>query len=129
MITRNKVEQPRIDIHAHVIPPAILGKAGPHGPDIMVDDEGVIIIRAGDYKLRGETVAAKREAEKGGLDRRARQEKIIFEMRDPHSRVAELAALDIHWKGLTIPPLFYFYGLAPDPATHLRTASHTPLPR
>src|SRR3546814_6774923 len=46
MITRNKVEQPRIDIHAHVIPPAILGKAGPHGPDIMVDDEGVIIIRA-----------------------------------------------------------------------------------
>src|SRR3546814_17304998 len=42
MITRNKVEQPRIDIHAHVIPPAILGKAGPHGPDIMVDDEGEI---------------------------------------------------------------------------------------
>src|SRR3546814_3278396 len=74
MITRNKVEQPRIDIHAHVIPPAILGKAGPHGPDIMVDDEGVIIIRAGDYKLRGETVAAKREAEKGCLDRRRSEE-------------------------------------------------------
>src|SRR3546814_7286326 len=77
----------------------------------MVDDEGVIIIRAGDYKLRGETVAAKREAEKGGLDRRARQEKIIFAMGDPHSRVAELDALDIDVMGVTIPPFFYFYGI------------------
>src|SRR3546814_15710769 len=109
MITRNKVEQPRIDIHAHVIPPAILGKAGPHGPDIMVDEEGVIIIRAGDYKLRGETVVAKREAEKGGLDRRARQEKIIFAMGDTHSRVAELDALDSDVMRVTIPLLFYFY--------------------
>src|SRR3546814_3850010 len=61
MITRNKVEQTRIDIHAHVIPPAILGKAGPYGPAVWVDDEGIIIIRAGDYKLRGETVRSEEQ--------------------------------------------------------------------
>src|SRR3546814_18831255 len=126
MITRNKVEQPRIDIHAHVIPPAILGKAGPHGPDIMVDDEGVIIIRAGDYKLRGETVAAKREAAMGGLDRRARQEKIIFAMGDTHSRVAELDALDINGMGFQIPPLFYFSGTKRDQPSPFSTPPQPP---
>src|SRR3546814_11601730 len=93
----------------------------------MVDDEGVIIIRAGDYKLRGETVAAKREAEKGGLDRRARQEKIIFAMGDPHSRVAELDALDIDVMGVTIPPLFYFYGIESDQAIAFCTSANTAL--
>src|SRR3546814_18238883 len=123
MITRNKVEQPRIDIHAHVIPPAILGKAGPHGPDIMVDDEGVIIIRAGDYKLRGETVAAKREAEKGGLDRRARPAKIIFAMGAPPSRVPELAALDIPAIAVPIPPSFYFSRTHPPPPPNRHATS------
>ena len=127
MITRNKVEQPRIDIHAHVIPPAILGKAGPYGPEVWVDDEGIIIIRAGEYKLRGETVAAKREAEKGGVDRRAQQEKIIAAMGDPHSRVAELDALDIDVMGVTIPPLFYFYGIEREQAIAFCTAANDAL--
>src|ERR1051325_9227498 len=109
MAARNKVEQPRIDIHSHVIPPAIMGKAGPHGPDISFDNDGVMIMRAGDYRLRGETIAGNKEAEEIG--RRAQQEKMVFAMGDPHSRLAALDAQDIDVMGVTIPPLFYFYGI------------------
>jgi aminocarboxymuconate-semialdehyde decarboxylase len=125
MSARLKNQQPRIDIHSHVIPPAILGKAGPHGPDILFDDDGVMIIRAGDYRLRGETLAGNREAERIG--RKAQQEKMIFAMGDPHTRLAELDAKDIDVMGVTIPPLFYFYGIERDHAIAFCTAANDAL--
>jgi aminocarboxymuconate-semialdehyde decarboxylase len=125
MTTRSKIDQPRIDIHSHVIPPAILGKAGPYGPEILFDDDGVMIMRAGDYQLRGLTVAGNKEAEEIGV--KAQQEKMVFAMGDPHSRLAELDALDIDVMGVTIPPLFYFYGIEREHAIAFCTAANDAL--
>lgn len=125
MSVRSKIEQPRIDIHSHVIPPVILGKAGPYGPDITFDDDGVMVIRAGDYRLRGVTVAGNREAEQIGV--KAQQEKMVFALGDPHSRLAELDAKGIDVMGVTIPPLFYFYGIERDHAVAFCTAANDAL--
>src|SRR3546814_10310151 len=48
-------------------------------------------------------------------------------MGDPHSRVAELDALDIDVMGVTIPPLFYFYGIERDQAIAFCTAANDAL--
>ena len=125
MPVRSKVQQPRIDIHAHVIPPAILGKAGRYGPDILFDPDGTMVIRVGDYRLRGETVAGEKEAQVVG--RKAQQERYVAGLGDPMMRVAELDAKDIDVMGVSIPPLFYFYGIERDIAVDFTRAANEAL--
>ncbi|MDR3472255.1 MAG: amidohydrolase family protein [Devosia sp.] len=116
MTERSKVHNPRIDIHAHVIPPSILGGAGKYGPDITILDDGSTVYRIGSYELIGDTVAEGREGDLGG--RKARAEQALAALGDPLLRVAELDAQDIDVMGVTIPPLFYFYGIESDIAVN-----------
>ncbi len=125
MSERSKTLNPHVDIHSHVIPPAILGKAGRYGPFITFDDDGTMVIRVGDYALRGETVAGNKAAET--MDRRQQQEKMVAALGDPHLRVAELDAKDIDVMGVTIPPLFYFYSIEPEIAIAFTRAANEAL--
>jgi len=122
MPDRSKTAQPRIDIHSHIIPPAILGKAGRHGPNITFDDDGTMVIEAGLYRLRGETVAGEKEALRIG--RKAQQEHLVAALGDPLLRLAELDEKDIDVMGVTIPPLFYFYTIETDLACAFHAAAN-----
>lgn len=121
-MSRSKLDQPRIDIHSHVIPPSILGKAGRYGPEILFEDDGTMVIRVGEYRLRGETVAGNEEAKRIG--RKAQQEKLVAALGDPTLRVAELDAKDIDVMGVTIPPLFYLYTIEPEIAIEFTRAAN-----
>ena len=125
MPVRSKLLQPRIDIHSHVIPPAILGKAGRYGPEILFQSDGSMVIRAGEYRLKGDTVAGKQEAKLIGHN--AQQEKLVAALGDPLLRVTELDAKDIDVMGVTIPPLFYFYGIERDIAVEFTRAANEAL--
>ncbi|GAA3581431.1 amidohydrolase family protein [Amycolatopsis ultiminotia] len=124
---RDKRTQPRIDIHAHVIPPEILGKAGRHGPDIVFDEDDTMVIRVGDYRLRGVSVAGNEEAKVVG--RKAQQERYVAGLGDPLRRVAELDDKDIDVLGVTIPPLFYFYDIEAETAIEFARAANDALAR
>jgi len=122
---RDKRTEPRIDIHAHVIPPALLGKAGPHGPEITFDDDDTMVLRAGEYRLRGNSVAGSEEAKI--LGRKTQQERWLTSLGDPSVRLGELDQKDIDVLGVTIPPLFYFYGAELDIAIQFAHAANDAL--
>jgi len=124
---RQKLDQPRIDIHSHVIPTEIWGKAGRYGPEIIFEDDGQSTWRIGEYRLRGNTVAGDEEARVTG--RRASPEVQMARMADPVTRVAELDEKDIDILGVTIPPLFYFYGIEPDIAIEFARVANDALAR
>ncbi len=109
---RSKIKQPRIDIHSHVMPPAIFGKAGAYGPELLFEEDGTMVIRVGDYRLRGDIVG--KEEEVATLGPTAWKAKQIQAIGDPVKRVEELDALDIDIMGVTIPPLFYLYNIERD---------------
>lgn len=86
----------RIDTHAHVMPPDVMGKAGKYGPTIVTSEDGFGIMRVGPYESRvggGRGIAA-----------------ATFEkMGDPRRRIRELDEHGIDKMGVTISPLFYLY--------------------
>jgi len=114
MSQRSKLNQPRIDIHSHVMPAAVMGKAGSHGPELLFEDDGTMVIRVGKYRLRADIVG--KEAEAAALGPKAWREQQLAAFGDPARRVAELDALDIDVMGVTSPPLFYMYTVERDTA-------------
>jgi aminocarboxymuconate-semialdehyde decarboxylase len=121
---RQNRDQPRIDIHSHVMPAGIWGKAGRYGPDLSFDD-GTVVYRVGEYRLRGNSVAGDEEARATG--RKVPPERQIARLEDPMVRVAELDDKNIDVLGVTIPPLFYFYAIEPDIAVRFAQAANDAL--
>jgi len=125
MPVRSKTEQPRIDIHSHVMPPKIFGQAGSYGPELLFEEDGTMVIRVGDYRLRGDIVGNKEEV--AALGPKAWQAKQIRAIGDPVKRVEELDALGVDVMGVTIPPLFYFYNIERDIAVNFARAANQAL--
>ena len=125
MPVRSKLERPRIDIHSHVMPPAIFGQAGPYGPELLFEDDGTMVIRVGDYRLRADIVGKKEEAARIGP--KAWREKQLAGFGDAATRLAELDVQDIDVMGVTIPPLFYLYNIEPDIAVDFARAANKAL--
>ncbi|HWH25037.1 MAG TPA: amidohydrolase family protein [Pseudolysinimonas sp.] len=86
----------RIDIHAHVLPLEVMGKAGKYGPELIVGDDGFTSLRVGEYRSRS--------GGSGGFTEERHKP-----MHHADVRIAELDALGIDKMGVTISPLFYLY--------------------
>ncbi len=85
-----------IDIHAHVIIPETMGKAGKWGPEIVRKDNGQATMKVGPYESR--------VGPEGGMTYEQ------FErMGDPKIRLADMDALGIDVMGISVSPLFYLY--------------------
>ena len=125
MATVTNREQPNIDIHAHVMPSALFDKAGRYGPEFLFDDDGTVVIRVGDYKLRADTVGTEEEARR--LGPAAWRDRQVASYGDPNLRATELDTKGIDVRGVTIPPLFYFYNIEADTAIAFAQAANEAL--
>jgi aminocarboxymuconate-semialdehyde decarboxylase len=100
----------RIDVHSHVTPPEVMGKAGRYGPERWVKD-GSMFMRVGEHissvKVDPAMVA------KFGPD--ADPSLVLpSAFASPEVRLAEMAEKGIDVIGVTIAPLFYFYWAEPE---------------
>jgi aminocarboxymuconate-semialdehyde decarboxylase len=90
-----------VDVHAHVMPPETMGRAGKYGPELQETDEGRLIIRVGPYASRIEASRGLSAARMSG-------------MHDPQTRLEELDAAGIDAMGVSVSPLFYLYWAEPE---------------
>lgn len=91
----------RINIHSHVVPKDINGRAGKYGPEVSIDDKGVLVIKLGDSTFRGERVESPSMS----------TEKVDYWtlMSDPGVRVEEMDAAGVDMIGVSGTPLMYMY--------------------
>jgi aminocarboxymuconate-semialdehyde decarboxylase len=97
----------KVDVHAHVLPPEIMGKAGPYGPERL---EGGM--RVGAYVARGGSK----------LDERA-----LASIGDPAKRVEDLDRLGVDHMIVTTSPLLYLYWAEPEIAVGFNRAQNDAL--
>jgi aminocarboxymuconate-semialdehyde decarboxylase len=93
----------KTDVHAHVILPEMLGKAGRYGPEIDVSDDGRGAMRVGPYVSR---VSSGR-----GLTADA-----LLRMGDASVRLQEMDERGIEKMCVSVSPLFYLYWAEPEVA-------------
>ncbi len=114
-----------INIHAHIIPPQVFGKAGEHGPDIIWHDDGHASLRVGQRFTKLLTVES-REAEKvHGV--RETTERVIRGTRDPAARLAEMDEKGVDVMGISLNAQMYFYGIDPQLAANFHAAANDAL--
>lgn len=90
-----------IDVHGHVVPNAVLGQAGLHGPEVIRGAEGEKRLRIGTYSLASPSA--------GDDD---------SSMNSPHTKLAEMDAAGVDILGVSIAPLMFMYWLDPDAGAH-----------
>jgi aminocarboxymuconate-semialdehyde decarboxylase len=100
----------RIDVHSHVTPSEVMGKAGRFGPERWIEN-GEMYMRVGEHistvKLDPERLATY------GNDG-APEDLLPIAYASPQARLAEMDARGIDVIGVTIAPLFYFYWAEPE---------------
>lgn len=99
----------KVDVHAHVLPHEIMGKAGPYGPERI--DNGM---RVGPYVARGGT----------GLQSRAQAS-----IADPVKRIGDLDEMGVDHMIVTTSPLLYLYWAEADIAVPFAQAQNDALAR
>ena len=98
-----------VEVHAHVMPTGIFGKAGPHGPEMQQKEDGGYALRASAGVLSASTVAHKKHAagETGGED-----PKIWFDrLTDPQLRIKEMDEKGIDTMVVSPAPPLYMYNI------------------
>ncbi|HKS47023.1 MAG TPA: amidohydrolase family protein [Amycolatopsis sp.] len=97
-----------MDIHAHIIPEAVLGSAGPHGPEMAMTESGSYTIRASSLVGVAKTIAHKaHEAGEGGEDPRGWMERLT----SPTRRLAEMDEHGIDAMVVSPSPPLFMYGI------------------
>lgn len=114
----------KINIHAHLILPQVMGKAGDVGPEIVWHEDGRASLRIGTRFTKLVTVAS-REEEKV-LGTRATAEKVLRGSSDPHVRLAEMDEKGIDILIVSNNAQMYFYNIPSDLAIDFhQTANDT----
>lgn len=100
---------PIVDVHAHVIPEAVLGAAGPHGPEMTMSESGGYTIRAGSLVGNARTIAhnAHKAGDEGGEDPREWRERLT----SPTRRLAEMDEKGIDAMIVSPSPPLFMYGI------------------
>ena len=102
---------PTVDIHAHVIPEAILGAAGPHGPEMTMGENGSYTIRAGATVGVAKTIAHKAHAAgEGGEDPSGWRERLA----SPTRRLQEMDDKGIDAMIVSPSPPLFMYDIEPE---------------
>jgi len=109
MVEITESEKRRINIHAHLILPAIFGKAGEAGPEVIWHDDGRASLRIGPRFTKLVTVDSLEEEKLIGS--RAMTEKILKGASDPHTRLAEMDAKGIDVLIVSNNAQMYFYNI------------------
>jgi aminocarboxymuconate-semialdehyde decarboxylase len=94
----------RIDIHSHVVPSDVFGKAGRHGPDITQEPGGPFVMRIGSFSW-----ALPPNMSPESLD-------------DPAIRIEGLDSRGVDMAGISVTPPFYLYNIEPDLAASFSAA-------
>lgn len=96
-------------MHSHIVPPAILGSAGRHGPELEPIGGGVMRMRIGKFETTFTTVKLKEQVERG-------EEATVpsASKGDPQERIREMDEKAIDIMGVTAAPVFYFYWAEPE---------------
>jgi len=87
-----------VDVHAHILMPEVMGRAGEYGPALDLLPDGSRFLRIGPYRAAT----------------RMRSIDDIAEMRDPAVRLREMDERGIDVMGITISPLYYLYWATAD---------------
>ncbi|HVX22301.1 MAG TPA: amidohydrolase family protein [Acidimicrobiales bacterium] len=98
-----------VEVHAHVMPTGIFGKAGPHGPEMQQREDGGYALRASAGVLNASTVAHKKHTagEAGGED-----PNIWFDrLSNPQSRIKEMDEKGIDVMIVSPAPPLYMYNI------------------
>jgi aminocarboxymuconate-semialdehyde decarboxylase len=90
----------KVDMHAHMIDPRMMGAAGTYGPEIIVDND-ISVLRVGPYR-----------AELGTSFKSA--DDLLERMSDPTRFIAGMDERGIDKVGVTVSPLFYLYWSEPE---------------
>jgi aminocarboxymuconate-semialdehyde decarboxylase len=99
----------RINVHSHVVPPSIMGKAGPHGPELKYLGGGRAQIRAGKHTLDFSTLAAQQSDDP---EKTFAHDQAV--MNDPVLRLKEMDQLGIDIMGVCGAPVLYMYWAEPE---------------
>jgi aminocarboxymuconate-semialdehyde decarboxylase len=99
----------KVEMHAHLMPQGIMGKAGKYGPEVIIGEDGYSNLRIGSITSRT-TTRDLQAAVKANPDR-ARE--LVFEWRqrlsDPAVRIVEMDEKGIDAFVVSISPLLYLY--------------------
>src|ERR1700735_876841 len=103
----------RIDVHSHLMLPALEGKAGPYGPSCTVDDNGRIESRLGDVVSWQTSIDLQDKIARDPTRAREHAEEWLRQLSDPAVPLQEMDDKAIDMMGVTIPPLHYLYWADP----------------
>jgi aminocarboxymuconate-semialdehyde decarboxylase len=97
----------KVDVHGHIVPPAVLGTAGEFGPWVSSDPDGRIRVRVGDREMNSRPISVREEWDRTGA---LRPESDPFRrMSDPELRIREMDERGIDVMVVTALPHFFFY--------------------
>lgn len=100
-----------VDVHAHVIPESIMGKAGPHGPEFELTESGSWRMRRGTETSMLHAIAHSAfAAGRGGDDPRQWGERLS----NPQRRLKEMDELGIDAMVVSPSPPLYMYDIEPE---------------
>jgi aminocarboxymuconate-semialdehyde decarboxylase len=105
----------KINIHSHVVPKEINGMAGRYGPEVSIDDQGVLVLKLGGSTFRADRV--QREVVNG------EEPDYWTLLSDPRIRIEEMDEAGIDIIGVSGTPLLYLYHVEA-PIAHRFLASY-----
>ncbi|GAA3581415.1 amidohydrolase family protein [Amycolatopsis ultiminotia] len=114
-----------VDIHSHLLLPALYGKAGELGPEIVHHDDGRASLRVGGRFTKIRSVDSIEQERIWGL--RGAAERYLRSLTDPLTRVAEMDEKGIDILGVTNNPQMYFYGIDAGVARRFQSAANDAL--
>lgn len=100
----------QINIHSHVVPKGINGTAGRYGPEVSIDEQGVLVIKLGDSTFNADRVQRKTAS--------AEEHDYWTLLSDPRIRIQEMDAAGIDVIGVSGTPLLYLYHVDGPTARH-----------
>jgi aminocarboxymuconate-semialdehyde decarboxylase len=117
----------KIEVHAHLILSGLMGKAGPYGPEMQIDEQGRSLLRVGDVT----TPTTTRELQEAVLKEPGRAREIGAEWQarvsDPALRIAEMDSIGVDITLVSISPLLYLYWAEPDIGAQFARAANEAL--
>jgi aminocarboxymuconate-semialdehyde decarboxylase len=121
---RNQTMTKNVNIHAHLILPQVMGKAGEMGPEIVWHEDGRASLRIGKRFTKLVTVASQEEEKV--LGKRATAEKVLRGSSDPHVRLGEMDQKGIDILIVSNNAQMYFYNIPAEQAIEFHcTANDT----
>ncbi|HJP58381.1 MAG TPA: amidohydrolase family protein, partial [Gemmatimonadaceae bacterium] len=100
-----------VDVHAHVIPESIMGKAGPHGPEFELTESGSWRMRRGTETSMLHAIAhTAYAAGRGGDDPSQWGDRLS----NPHRRLKEMDELGVDAMVVSPSPPLYMYDIEPE---------------